>query len=242
MSFDCRADNILSPRIAITFSLVHRANAFRINPLNILIYGASSSVGLYAAQLVRHSASFRGKSVRLFGTASKARFPLLQGASYNYDHLVDYRDSSWPEQIKELTGGEGIHYAYDCISEHNSVAKVHSTLNASDGKQAIVRSRPAGAWTAGHLDPEPIYGAVWEGLGVKVQYAFFTVPAPPRAREFAVAFYKWQSETGGLRPNHIRYVWWPGENCSMWVCPFGPRDYGQEGRMKNGKMDEACQR
>jgi NADPH:quinone reductase-like Zn-dependent oxidoreductase len=172
---------------------------------NILTYGASTSVGLWAAQLIHHSAKVSGKQVRLFGTASKARFPLLQQAPYSYDHLVEYRDSSWAEKIGELTNGEGIHFAYDCISEHDSVATVHGTL-APGGKQAIVRSRAAAAWQAGPLEPEPIYGAVWEGLGVDIQYAFFLVPASARAREFAVAFYKWLSEGGGLIPNPIRVM------------------------------------
>jgi NADPH:quinone reductase-like Zn-dependent oxidoreductase len=173
--------------------------------INVFIYGASSSVGLFAAQVARHSASSHGFTIRLIGTASSARFPLLQGAPYNYDHLLDYHDSSWPEKVREITGGQGIQYAFDCISEHDSVTQVHSTLGPG-GKQAIVRSRQAGAWSAGSLDPDPIYGAVWEGLGVEIQYAFFSVPASPSAREFAAAFYKWQSETGALRPNPVRLM------------------------------------
>jgi len=184
-----------------------------IGTVNILIYGASTSVGLFAAQLARQGALASGKRIRLFGTASKARFPLLQAEPYTYDHLVDYREPSWPEQIKNLTNGEGIHLALDCISEHDTVEKIHSTLATGSGRIAIVRSRQAGAWKAGPLDPEPIYGAVWEGLGVDIQYAFFKVPASPRARDFAVAFYQWLSETGALEPNPIRLM--PGDLSSI---------------------------
>ncbi|KAF2670143.1 GroES-like protein [Microthyrium microscopicum] len=173
--------------------------------INVLIYGASSSVGLWAAQLVNHVNLGAGKKIRLFGTASKARFPLLQAAPYSYDHLVDYRDVSWPAEIKKLTGDEGIHYAYDCISEGNSVSNIHSTLNSKVGKMAIVRSRAAKAWTAGDLSPEPIYGAVWEGLGVEVEYFAFSIPESPKAREFAVAFYRWLEE-GKLKANPVRLM------------------------------------
>jgi NADPH:quinone reductase-like Zn-dependent oxidoreductase len=175
--------------------------------LNFFIYGASTSVGLYAAQFVRLSAEASGKKIRLFGAASKARWEMLKSEPYGYEHLVDYRDGDWPEQIQKLADGKGMNYAYDCISEGDSVTRVSSTL-ASNGKTAIVRSRAGGAWKADHLPVEPIYGAVWEGLGEEVQYQGFTVKKSPAARDFAVAFYKWLSGAIGskLVPNPIRLM------------------------------------
>jgi hypothetical protein len=100
-----------------------------------------------------------------------------------------------------------IHYAYDCISEGDSVQRTSSTL-ASNGKIAIVRSRAGGAWKADNLAIEPIYGAVWEGLGEEVQYQGFTVRQSPASRGFAVAFYKWMNEAlvVDIVPNPIRMM------------------------------------
>jgi NADPH:quinone reductase-like Zn-dependent oxidoreductase len=175
--------------------------------INVLIYSASTSVGLYAAQMARLSAKASGKKIKLFGTASKARFEFLKAEPYLYDHLVDYKDESWPQQIKGMSGEVGMHYAYDGLSEGDSVARVASTLT-SGGKLAIVRSREGGAWKAEDLPIEPIYGAVWEGLGEEVQYQGLTVSKSPAARSFAVAFYQWLSEALGaeLKPVPVRLM------------------------------------
>jgi NADPH:quinone reductase-like Zn-dependent oxidoreductase len=165
--------------------------------INVFVYSASTSVGLYAAQMARIGVEASGKKIKLFGTASKARWDFLKAEPYKYDYLVDYRDQDWPEQIKKMSKGAGMHYAYDGLSEGESVARVVSTL-AGNGKMAIVRSRAGGAWKADDLPIEPVYGAVWEGLGEEVQYQGFTVTKSPAARDFAVAFYKWLGVALGL--------------------------------------------
>lgn len=173
--------------------------------LNFFIYGASTSVGLYAAQMIRLSAQASGKTIRLFGAASKSRWDMLKAMPYGYENLVDYRDEDWPWQVRELAGGVGMDYAYDCISEGDSVKRVSDTL-AINGRSAVVRSRAGGAWKADSLPVEPIYGAVWEGLGKEIQYQGFTVKESIAAREFAVEFYKWLGTVVGskLVPNPIR--------------------------------------
>src|SRR2546423_1037371 len=82
------------------------------------------AVAMYAAQLVRHSAEITGATITLFGTASESRFQMLRNQPYYYDHLVDYHDTSWPDKIRELSGGVGMDYILDCISEGDSVTKV----------------------------------------------------------------------------------------------------------------------
>lgn len=175
--------------------------------INFFIYGASTSVALYASQFTRYGARAGGKKIKLFGAASKARHSMLTQEPYSFDALVDYRDAEWPPQVRRLTCGAGIHLAFDCISEGNSVQQVASTLSA-DGKLAIVRSREGGAWKASDLPTEPSYGAVWEGLGEEVQYQGFTVQRSPSARAFTVAFYRWLSQVMGseLFPNPIRLM------------------------------------
>lgn len=173
--------------------------------LTFFIYGASTSVGMYAAQLVRRSAEYSRRPIKLFGTASQRHFNMLSAEPYCYTDVVDYRDHDWPEKVLSLNKGTGVDYAYDCISEGSTVSDTAKTL-APNGKMAIVRSREGGAWTAQNLAVEPSYGAVWEGLGEDVQYQGMVLPASQEARSFAVAFYKWLSEGGRLEPNPLRLM------------------------------------
>jgi NADPH:quinone reductase-like Zn-dependent oxidoreductase len=171
--------------------------------LSIFVYGATTSVAMYAAQLVRQSAKASGRFIKLFGTASPRHFNMLKAEPYCYDEVVDYHSNDWPTRILDLTDGKGVDYAYDCISEGSTVAGTGKTL-APNGQVAIVRSREGGAWTAAALPIEPSYGAVWEGLGEDVEYQGMTIPASVEARAFAVAFYKYLSEGAELAPNPIR--------------------------------------
>ena len=176
---------------------------------SFFIYGASTSVALYAAQLLHQSATSSGQDIKVFGTASPKHFAMLKAAPYSYAGLVDYHDEDWPGKIRSLNYGCDIDYAYDCISEGDTVAKTSSLLCPATGKLAIVRSKEGGAWsTSTAIDSvlrfEPSYGAVWEGLGAEVQYQGINLRASPQARSFAAAFYRWLSDGGKLRPNPVR--------------------------------------
>ena len=120
---------------------------------------------------------------------------------------MDHHDLYWPERIRELTGGVGSHYAFDCISEGSPVERTSSILTRN-GKVAIVRSREGGAWKAPNVSVEPNYGAMWEGLGEEVQYQGFTVRRSPAARGFTGAFYAWLNDCMGsaLSPAPIRLM------------------------------------
>lgn len=175
--------------------------------INFFTYGASTSVGMYAAQLVRRSAEVSGMEIRVIGAASKARFQMLQTEPYRYDTLVDYRDADWAQQVRKATGGQGVDFAYDCISEGSTVRMVSGILREGE-RMAVVRSKEGGAWvTDGVVEGvEPIYGAVWEGLGFEIQYQNLVVPTSPDARAFAVAFYRWLSDGGRIWANPVRLM------------------------------------
>src|SRR6266576_483036 len=123
----------------------------------------------------------------MFGAASPSRQPVLSSSPYEFAALVNYRDPDWPAQIHSLTSGQGVGLALDCISEGCSVIRVASVL-APHGKMAVVRSREGKAWEVeeGTLPSEPLYGAVWEGLGEETEYQNMTLPASPRVRQFAM--------------------------------------------------------
>lgn len=206
------------------------ANKIERDPLKVFIHGASTSLGQYSAQLVRITARNNGREALLFGSASPARHEMLKAAPFSYNELFDYRAPKWTEAFLKTQGNEGVQYAIDCISEGDSVKKVAKTV-APEGSMAVFRSRQGKAWSteAGELPFEPMYGAVWEGLGVEVQYqgissfcmAFnlfanrltgLTVPASDRARSFAAAFYRFLSDMvkkdGPLvmQPNIVRLM------------------------------------
>lgn len=137
--------------------------------INVLIYSASTSLGLYAAQLVRLAARTSGRKIRLIGTASPSKHDFLRQEPYNYDVLVDYRDPEWVDKVKAATEGKGIDRAVDSISEGESVYKVHDTL-ADNARMAVFRGPKGGQYDPSQLRVKPIYGAVWEGLGHEIGY------------------------------------------------------------------------
>ncbi|KAL3489557.1 chaperonin 10-like protein [Aspergillus germanicus] len=179
--------------------------------VNVLINGSSSSLGYYAAQLIHIAASTSRRKFCLIGTARPSKHASLSLPPYSYNHLFDYSDEAWPQKVREVTGGVGIHYALDTISERDTVAKVHSTLNPS-GKYHVFRGQDGGMFDTRDLSIKPVYGTVWEGLGNVVDYGGGLVfPAPPSARAFAVKFFEWLSSgvndgTGKvvLQPNPVR--------------------------------------
>lgn len=138
-------------------------------PVNILIYGASTSLGQYAAQLVNLAFQSVNRKVRLIGVAGSSNHSLLRSAPYSYDVLVDYKNAGWAAEVSVATQGRGIDYALDCISTGNTVSDTEGTLN-SQGKLGVFRGPKGGQYDPSKLRTQPIYGAVWEGLGVEIGY------------------------------------------------------------------------
>ncbi|KAI3573109.1 chaperonin 10-like protein [Fusarium oxysporum f. sp. albedinis] len=180
-------------------------------PVNVFIYGASSSVGLYAAQLVRLSEKTSSKKINLIGAASPPQHALLYKAPYSYDTLVDYRDSAWPGMVRKAAGGVGVHYAIDAISKGSTVEQTDSVIQ-DGGKLAIFRAPAAGGFDITKLKRKPIFGAVWEALGVDVVYhGGVVIPSTTDSREFAAAFFNFLSSGAAsneakLQPNPVRVL------------------------------------
>ncbi|KAG5760759.1 hypothetical protein H9Q72_011129 [Fusarium xylarioides] len=177
---------------------------------NLFIYGSSTSVGLYAAQLARIAARESGISVRLIGAASSSKQEMLRNEPYSYDVLVDYREEDWVQKVKNATNGNGVDIALDCISEGQTVYKTHETL-APSAKLAVIRGPVGGQHDPALLAVKPAYGAVWEGLGVEVGYNDAVIPANPDAHVFAKKFYEFLSKPlpsgrAQLEPNPMRMM------------------------------------
>jgi NADPH:quinone reductase-like Zn-dependent oxidoreductase len=177
-----------------------------LEPQYFLVYGASTSVGLFAAQLLQQMKEKLDSKVVLIGVASKKQWEMLKAPPYSYDHLLDYRDPDWLASVETLISGKGLRYAYDCISEGDTVAKISSIMQPT-GQLMVVRSIQGGAWTVPQeLKVEPSYGAVWEGLGEEVQYKGMNLPANPKARASAVDFYRWLSSSKAIQPSRVRLM------------------------------------
>ncbi|RBR23786.1 uncharacterized protein FIESC28_03402 [Fusarium coffeatum] len=164
-------------------------------PINIFIYGSSTSVGLYAAQLAHIAAATAGRPIKLIGAASSSKHSMLRQKPYSYDVLVDYRDKDWVEKVKSATKGDSVDFALDCISERDTVYNTHETL-APSAKFAVIRGPAGGEYDPTQMSVKPMYGAVWEGLGVEVGYNGSVLPANPDAHKFAKEFYNFLSSTG----------------------------------------------
>ncbi|KAL5610400.1 hypothetical protein FOVSG1_005081 [Fusarium oxysporum f. sp. vasinfectum] len=159
-------------------------------PVNVLIYGATASLGLFAAQLVRLSEKFSGSRINLIGVASASKHDLLRAKPYSFDVLIDYHDADWTEQAKKLTANTGgVHYAVDAVSVSPTVERVESVL-APEGCFAVYRSPALGKFDINKLRVKPLIGAVWEGLGVDIGYQGASIAANPQARRFAAGFFK----------------------------------------------------
>ncbi|RMJ10755.1 hypothetical protein CDV36_009632 [Fusarium kuroshium] len=179
-------------------------------PINVFIYGSSTSVGLYAAQFVHLSASTSGTKIQLIGAASKSKHDFLRQEPYSYDVLVDYHDADWVEQVKAATEGNGVDFALDCISEGETVYGTYETL-AADAKFGVFRGPVGGRYDPSKLRIKPIYGAVWEGLGVEIGYNGAVIPASQEAREFARQYFDFlsvgtSSGRSRIEPNPVRIM------------------------------------
>lgn len=61
--------------------------------VKFFVYGASTSVRMYAPRLVRRSCEGTGRRLVLIGVASKRKWRMLRGEPYGYDELVDYKQA-----------------------------------------------------------------------------------------------------------------------------------------------------
>ena len=75
----------------------------------VLVHAAAGGVGLAAVQIAK---AFGATVIATAGTKHK----LDVAKSFGADHLVDYRDSSWPDKVKKLTPkGKGVDIVYDPV-------------------------------------------------------------------------------------------------------------------------------
>lgn len=74
----------------------------------LLVLAAAGGVGMSAVQLGK---AWGASVIAAVGSASKFDFCLQNGA----DHVINYNESNWPEQVKQLTNGHGADVVYDPV-------------------------------------------------------------------------------------------------------------------------------
>jgi NADPH2:quinone reductase len=87
---------------------------------SIMVQGASSGVGLMGLQLAR----WRGASV-VIGTSTNAE---RRGrlSEFGATTVVDTRDPSWPDRVREATGGKGVDVIIDQVSAPVANGNLHA--------------------------------------------------------------------------------------------------------------------
>jgi NADPH2:quinone reductase len=74
----------------------------------LLVHAGASGVGVSAIQLGR---AFGAHVIATAGDPEKLDFAKAQGA----EHALSYRDDTWVDQVKQLTGGRGADVIYDSV-------------------------------------------------------------------------------------------------------------------------------
>lgn len=77
---------------------------------SILVQGASSGVGLVALQIAR----LRGAGLVIGSSTNPERRARL--ADFGAQQVVDTTDPSWPDQVRDMTGGRGVDLVIDQVS------------------------------------------------------------------------------------------------------------------------------
>ncbi len=73
-----------------------------------LVQGASGGVGVAAVQIAK---AFGAKVIGAASTDEKRAWVTAQGA----DHAIDYTQADWVDQVKQLTGGNGVNAVIDGV-------------------------------------------------------------------------------------------------------------------------------
>ena len=98
--------------------LFHRTTPLKSGD-TVLFHAAAGGVGLLACQWAR------SEGIKLIGTAGteeKCQLALAHGAT----HCINYRDVDWAEQVRSLTGGQGVDVVMDAVGKDTFEGSLNS--------------------------------------------------------------------------------------------------------------------
>ena len=130
----------------------------------VLIHAAAGGVGISATQIAKRIGA------EVFGTASASKHAAIR--EQGVDHAIDYRSQDFADEVRRITGGEGIDVAFDALGP-SSFRKDYRLLRsggrlimygASEVQSGEQRSLPTALRT---LAKSPFSSMPWwKGLGV----------------------------------------------------------------------------
>ncbi|KAK1527860.1 hypothetical protein CPAR01_12418 [Colletotrichum paranaense] len=164
----------------------------------VLIWGGSSSVGLYAIQI----AAMQG--LKVITTCSPHHFDWVR--SLGAKHVFSYRDDDVIESIKNTT--PGLKYVFDTIGNKSSSGQASQAIDESGGRLCTVR--PGKANTENVSKQTTVTDVlVWTAFLKDHQYAQFKWPASEEDHKLGTEFYEklpgWV-EAGKLKPNKPKAI------------------------------------
>ncbi|GKU20432.1 unnamed protein product [Fusarium langsethiae] len=180
----------------------YRANE---NQIDFLVYGASTSVGLYAIQLGKLS------GLRVIAIASTKNHDLLK--RLGADFALDYRDGDWVGRVKEITNGN-LRHALDIIADGSCSEKTANALMRSDGARLVALSPLNKVHiqdTNPYVKAESLVAFTAFGRALGEDYAMFdgagaATPDEKQAWEKYLQLVTHMLEKGDLEPNPVREV------------------------------------
>ncbi|HUJ50939.1 MAG TPA: NADPH:quinone oxidoreductase family protein [Bryobacteraceae bacterium] len=124
----------------------------------LLVHAGASGVGVSAIQIGR---AFGARVIATAGGPEKLAFAKAQGA----EHVIDYTDASWVDQVKQITGGRGADVIYDPVG--GDVFDLSTKCIASAGRLLVIGFAsgriPTIAANRILLKNMSVVGALWGG-------------------------------------------------------------------------------
>ncbi|KAF2634797.1 NAD(P)-binding protein [Massarina eburnea CBS 473.64] len=162
----------------------------------ILIWGGSSSVGLYAIQIAALH------NITVIATCSPRTFDLLN--DHGATHVFDYSDPDIVTKIKDVASG--LTYVFDTIGNEKSSATASQAIKESGGSLCTVR--PGKAHCENVAQRVRVTDVlVWTAFLKEHRYGDFHWPAHKEDHELASELFEklpgWL-ESGTIRPNPTR--------------------------------------
>ena len=141
----------------------------------ILVQAAAGGVGLYLVQLAR----IMGAKQVIALASSKKKRELVK--SLGADAVIDYSDKTWPNQVREVTGGRGVDIVLEAASGEAGTESfklvapfgrvvffgaknIHDTISSEQIQQLIYKNQTLIGFNVPSLRPEQIAECVPELL------------------------------------------------------------------------------
>ncbi|KAI8246266.1 hypothetical protein K4K56_011178 [Colletotrichum sp. SAR 10_98] len=164
---------------------------------SVLIWGGSSSVGLYAIQI----AALHG--FKVITTCSPRHFDLVK--SLGAKHAFDYHDDDVVESIKQAA--PGLKYVFDTIGNKSSSGLASRAIDESGGLCTV---RPGKANTEDVTKQTKVTDVlVWTAFLKDHRYGSFHWPAHEADHKLGIEFFEklpgWVEE-GKIKPNKAKVI------------------------------------